>query len=222
MNKYHKIQSIFKRDPETKFKTFLMGEYSVPEFEYLADNEWVFTEKVDGTNIRVMWDGANVTFAGKTDEASIPGFLLSELEQTFSTTPARAKFRERFGFVKKSIVKERGGICMYGEGYGKKIQKVGAQYIADKTAFILSDVKVGHIWLERENVEDIAKFLGIPVVPIVGRGTLAEAIARVECGEPSRLGDLTMEGLVLRPVVELRDRMGQRVITKIKHKDFQS
>ena len=48
MTQYHKIQSVFKRDPNTKFKTLLEGEYSIPEFEYLKDNEWVFTEKVDG------------------------------------------------------------------------------------------------------------------------------------------------------------------------------
>lgn len=27
------------------------------EFDYLKDNTWIFTEKVDGTNIRIMWDG---------------------------------------------------------------------------------------------------------------------------------------------------------------------
>ena len=31
MNEYHKIQTVFKRDPETKYKTLLIGEYSVPK-----------------------------------------------------------------------------------------------------------------------------------------------------------------------------------------------
>ena len=51
MELYHKIQSVFKRDPATNHKRFLMGEYSLPEFEYLANNEWVATEKIDGTNV---------------------------------------------------------------------------------------------------------------------------------------------------------------------------
>ncbi len=55
MNEYHKIQSIYLRDPETKHKRFLIGQWTLPEFEYLADNEWSFTEKVDGTNIRIYW-----------------------------------------------------------------------------------------------------------------------------------------------------------------------
>ena len=47
MNQYHKIQTVFKRDPQANYKTLLFGQYSLPEFEYLAMNEWSFTEKVD-------------------------------------------------------------------------------------------------------------------------------------------------------------------------------
>lgn len=71
MKEYHKINTIFKRDPETRNKTLLEGQYSVPEFEYLANNKWIFTEKIDGTNIRVMWDGKKVTFGGKTECGSV-------------------------------------------------------------------------------------------------------------------------------------------------------
>lgn len=45
MKEYHKIQTVFKRDMATKHKTLLIGDYSLPEFEYLKDNTWVFTEK---------------------------------------------------------------------------------------------------------------------------------------------------------------------------------
>ena len=92
MNEYHKIQTVFDRDPDNKFKTLLEGQFSMPEFAYLAENEWVWTEKVDGTNIRVMCtdyqeDGAayGVTFGGRTDNAQIPAFLVSALEARFPT-----------------------------------------------------------------------------------------------------------------------------------------
>ena len=89
MEKYHKIQSVFKRDPATKNRHFLMGEYACPEFELLKDIEWVWTEKVDGTNIRIIWDGHKVTFNGKTDNAQIPAKLIATLQELF---PAE-KFR---------------------------------------------------------------------------------------------------------------------------------
>ena len=53
MKEYHKIQSVFKRDIANG--KIIEGKYSLPEFEYLKDNQWVFTEKVDGTNIRIIW-----------------------------------------------------------------------------------------------------------------------------------------------------------------------
>ena len=66
MEPYHKIQSIFKRDAENGYK--FTSEYSCPEFEYLQNNEWEFTEKVDGTNIRIIWDGQDgLRIAGRTE-----------------------------------------------------------------------------------------------------------------------------------------------------------
>lgn len=110
MKEYTKIQTVFLRDPETKFKTLLEGQYALPEFAYLADNAWIFTEKVDGTNIRVMI-GQSVTFGGKTDDAQIPARLLTRLEERF--LPQSDALFEAF---------PEGG-CLYGEGYGAKIQK---------------------------------------------------------------------------------------------------
>jgi hypothetical protein len=62
MNKYHKIEPIFERDMEGN-KKLIEGKFRNPLVEYLKDNEWVFTEKIDGTNIRVLWDGHKVSFS---------------------------------------------------------------------------------------------------------------------------------------------------------------
>jgi len=39
MNEYHKIVTVFKRNPEN-MRYLLEGEWALPEFEYLKDNEW--------------------------------------------------------------------------------------------------------------------------------------------------------------------------------------
>ena len=81
MREYHKIQSLFLRDPATQHRTFLHGQWSMPEFEYLADLEWTFTEKVDGTNIRVgvlrtvARTGSVITSAGLIFAASMFGLM---------------------------------------------------------------------------------------------------------------------------------------------------
>lgn len=216
MNEYHKIDTVFKRDPATNHKTLIIGDYSNDAFAYLANNEWVFTEKVDGTNIRIMCpdyreEGKQygITFGGKTDAAQIPAFLAERLQQRFMSDEQRTKLAEMFPE----------GACLYGEGYGARIQKGGGNYRPDQD-FVLFDVKIGDWWLERSNVEDIASKLGLDVVPIIGEGTLADMVKYTRHGFQSSWGQFVAEGIVARPRVELKKRNGQRIITKIKHKDF--
>ena len=112
-------------------------------------------------------------------------------------------------------------IC--GEGYGAKING-GGTYMEDGTSvdFIMFDLKIGTNWQNRESVEKCAKTFGVDVVPIVGTGTLYEAVNFIKTNPMSVLGPHTheMEGVVCRPVVELNDRAHNRLIVKIKWEDF--
>lgn len=211
MKIYHKIQTVFKRDMSNKGK-IIEGEFSLPEFKYLANNIWQWSEKVNGTNIRIMWDGESVVFGGKTDNAQLPVFLLYKLQELFEGTIKKKLFKDKFG--------EEGGVCLYGEGYGAKIQKGGGNYISDGVSFVLFDVMIDNLWLERENVEDIGKTFDLKVMPIIGEGTLSEMIEKTKQGFDSQWGNFKAEGIVARPKVELRDRRSNRIITKIKYKDF--
>jgi ATP-dependent RNA circularization protein (DNA/RNA ligase family) len=208
MKEYHKIQTVFKRDMENKGKTLLIGQWTLPEFEYLAGNQWVYTEKVDGTNIRIMFDGDKVSFCGKTDNAAIPAKLVERLRERF---PDGEAFKSAF---------DCGGVCLYGEGYGAGIQK-GGTYRPNQD-FVLFDVKVGDWWLQREDVEDVAVKLDLDIVPVIGRGTLHECIDRVRGGLESMWGNFQAEGIVARPATELVSRGGHRIIAKIKCRDFSS
>jgi hypothetical protein len=212
MKQYHKIQTVYLRNPEDNYKSLLYNQSAKPEFEYLQNITWVFTEKIDGTNIRIMWDGKNVMFGGKTDNAQIPAFLFQKLQELFLGTENIMKFREKFG--------EEGNVCLYSEGFGAKIQKGGGNYIKDGVNVALFDVKIGDIWLERENVEEIAEYFNIPFTPVIGKGSLREMVEITRKGFNSQWGDFIAEGIVARPIIELKNRMGDRIITKIKHKDF--
>ena len=66
MIEYNKIETLWKRDMEGT-KKLLEGEFRNPAVEFLKDNIWQFTEKIDGTNIRVHWDGHRVEFGGRTE-----------------------------------------------------------------------------------------------------------------------------------------------------------
>lgn len=210
MDQYHKIQTVYKRDDKGHI---LVGEWTRPEFEYLKDLQWAGTEKVDGTNIRVGWRrGEPLDIRGRTDKAQIPAPLLNQLHRLLST--------ELFDELIDSALTD--SMTLYGEGYGNKIQKVGHLYHSDEVDFVLFDVRVGDVWLERETVSSTASLLGIKAVPCRFRGTLEQAIYTVRVGFDSAWGSFPAEGLVLRPVVELQDRLGKRIIVKIKTRDFTS
>ena len=205
MNEYHKINTVFKRDRSTN--RIIEGDWTIPEFEYLAANLWAWSEKVDGTNIRVMFKGGAVTFGGKTDNAQIPAQLVARLNERF--LPMAEQMQEVFGC----------DACLYGEGYGAKIQKGGGNYRPDQD-FVLFDVRVNDFWLQRADVEDVAVKLGVDVVPIIGEGTLHDAIAQAKAGIGSTWGAFQAEGIVARPKTEMNTRNGHRIITKIKCRDF--
>lgn len=166
---------------------------------------------VHNTNIRVHWDGHKVEFGGRTDRAEIPKPLLEKLEELFSGHENEEIFEQKFG---------ENEVILFGEGYGPKIQNGGLY--RDDVSFILFDVQVGDLWLERKNVEDIAKTFNIDIVPIIFEDTLTKAIEYVKTNPDSIVAKngAKMEGLVGRPKVELLDRRGNRLIVKVKWEDM--
>ena len=211
MKEYNKIETIFNRDMEGT-KKLIEGSFRNETVEYLKDMPWIFTEKIDGTNIGIVWDGHKVTYQGRTQNSSIQSNVLNKLLELFGTNEVEELFEQKFGEM---------NVILYGEGYGAKVQKGGGNYRSD-VSFILFDVYLPEqdLFLKRDSVEDIAKTFGIEVVPIVLTGTIQEAIDFVKTNPTSTIGVAKMEGVVGHPMVELRDRIGKRLIVKIKACDF--
>ena len=219
MHKYHKILNVFKRQEEKPFK-LIMWQWTHPLFEYLADCEWDLTEKVDGTNIRIMWNpsmeergpfeeapDSKLLFGGKTDKAQLQPHLFTKLGELFTEEQFEKLYPET-------------PMCIYGEGYGVKIQK-GGKYIEDDVDFCAFDVMINNTWLDRVHVHEIAQNLGVIYAPEIGKTTLKEAVAMVIAQQlKSAWGDFIPEGIVARPTIELQNKIGRRVICKIKHEDF--
>ena len=201
---YTKIQTAFKRDER---KVIIPGDWTLPEFAYLADKDWIWTEKVDGTNIRLHWNGSKLTIGGRTDNAQVPASLVAKLGPL--SDPG----------LWHSVFPDADDVTVYGEGYGAKIQS-GGMYRPDQ-ALILFDVLVGRWWLTDENIADVAGKLGLDVVPKVGTFTLEQAWAEVAGGALTSLWEnARIEGLVGRPAVPLFTRKGDRLIVKMKVKDW--
>jgi hypothetical protein len=205
--KYPKINTLFKRETEKPCR-IILGEYALEEFANIK--YWQVQEKVDGTNIRINWDGEIVQFGGKTDKAKISPDLLFALHKLFTVEKMRNEFPDVYPEL---------SVTLYGEGYGAGIQ-TGANY-RPKPGFILFDVRVGKWWVKRVDCVKIANALSIPIVPlIVNWMTLSEIVEFVRSKPKSHCSLIKqpMEGIVAKTDLLLRN--GERVWFKLKARDF--
>ena len=206
MKEYQKIANIFKFDE--KYRE-IVGLNEI--FKVLENIKWIGTEKVDGTNIRIYWDGHNIQIAGRTANSQLPSHLYEHLYNTFMSKEMEYVFEQMFGDKE---------VYLFGEGYGHKIQNGGGLY-SDRAEFILFDVNIDGYDLTRDNVNDIANKLGLDSVPVVFEGTLPEAIEYVKSHPMSTINSAhEMEGLVLVPCIQLYDARGHLIKCKCKYRDL--
>jgi hypothetical protein len=219
VNAYPKIETLFDRNDDFTVDTTRLRR---PEFGLIS--EWVLTEKIDGTNIRLIFTRREGYFdidydvRGKSDNAQLPPQLLNTLREwcVASTVEVRA-IMDTFNLT---------SYVLYGEGYGPKIQN-GGRYRSDQ-GFILFDVASNGAWLDEQQITDTAKRLGLARVPTLGDpATIAEAVNLCRNGFSSDAAEnydpeFAAEGVVARTAVPLYDRRGDRIMWKLKAKDFRA
>lgn len=130
MNTYEKTYNLFARFKEKPFiGKYNEGEYFTHVFPKVAQDAWVYTEKIDGMNMRVIIDDAGaVSIRGRSNKAQIPGDLQENIE---------AMVVNRSGKL-IALAQNRGVVTLYGEGYGPGIQK--GQGYRDTKGFVLFDI----------------------------------------------------------------------------------
>ena len=202
---YQKIAGPFKRDMTTN--KVIPGAWTSPELEALADTPiWFATEKIDGTNMRVMWDGYRVTVGGRTERSELHKQLVDTMTEMFP----EEKFEQTFG---------EKPVTIFGEGYGAGIQN-GGKYSTEKS-FAMFDVAVNGKYLRSQDVLNLGYSWDIKHAPLLlDDATLHEVISRVKNGLQSGYGSFNAEGMVAKTNLGLLDHRGDRIIVKVKDVDF--
>lgn len=211
----------YRRGPEFGFK--------LPAVEQIS--KWLVLEKVDGMNIRVIFEAGNgaaptLRFAGRTDKANLPGDLVAYLEETFTID----RMIRTFGHTHEEqpdVWHIPESVVLFGEGFGPGIQKAGQAY-ADITGgakrFILFDALVDRRWwLSWDNIVDVAQKLFVAHVPVLARDADLDMIDMIVSDRESLLqlpGGEHVEGVVARTDPYLFDARGQRVMFKHKVRDL--
>lgn len=217
---YPKIDTLYNRDDR---HFVIAGQLRRPEFGIIKG--WSLTEKIHGINTRVtLFDSGEIEYGGKTDDAIILPELLEYLKRTFTPEVLKAAL----WLPNKTIPKFA---TIYGEGYGPKMMSGSGKYRKD-VSFRLFDCLIegvnGSWWLERSSIEDVARKLGIKCVPIIGYIDHLPETAQdlymilsesVVAREESGTGELP-EGIVANSHPFIYDNKGNRLIWKLKMKDF--
>lgn len=164
-------------------------------------------EKIHGTSAHVAWvDGAVRLSSG--------GEKHDRFATLFDTTVLAAAF---------SAV-GHAAVTVYGEAYGGSQQAQKWRY-GERLKFIAFEVQVGETWLSVPQAHDVASKLGFEFVHYAKVPTElstldAERDAPSEQAKRNGVdGDKPREGVVLRPLLEMRCSNGERVMAKHKRDD---
>ncbi len=116
-------------------------------------------------------------------------------------------------------------VYIYGEFFGKKIQKCGGNYDKDNNRFAVFDICMQGWWFPIDMLADYCAKLGLCLAPYLGQMTIEEAENMVKGGFKTRVPNVTNpdfieEGIVARPTVPIKDPRGNRIIVKIKYCDY--
>ncbi len=176
--------------------------------EILKFKECYALEKIHGTSANISWSNETVNlFSG--------GEKFERFASLFDLEDLKTKFEE-LGHSK---------IHVYGEAYGGKQQGMKDVY-GEELKFVVFDVKIGDMWLEVPNAENITNKLGLEFVFYEKVSTEIEELNKQRDRDSTQairngvgIGK-KMEGVVLRPLTEMTLKTGERVIAKHKRDEF--
>jgi len=116
-------------------------------------------------------------------------------------------------------------IIIFGEAYGGKCQGMKDTY-GPNLKFVAFEVKIGDVWLEVPNAEDVCNKVGLEFVAYRKVSTdlaLLDYERDLDSTQAIRNGmgpGKMREGVVLRPPIEVILKSGERIIAKHKRPEF--
>lgn len=165
-------------------------------------------EKIHGTSAHIKFKNGELTFysGGETHERFVALFSPQFLKTYLSSFA-------------------QGEITIYGEAYGGRMQGMRETY-GDELKFVVFDVKFNDTWLTVPHAHAAATMLKLEFVDYVKIPTTMDAINAerdrdsVQAIRNNVGAGKKREGVVLRPLEELVDSRGNRIIAKHKNAEF--
>ena len=179
-----------------------------------ATTEWILQEKLHGSNscfIHQYFDGEKEIKLGRRN-GLVPE---KELKSFFNIGKAYEPYMLSLADLAETVCYERGldsrnhRVIVYSELYGNNIQK-GMKY-SDNETIAVFDIRIDNTFLSYQDVESMCSRHGIPMAPLVMKGTLDELVEKfsVQLEDMNSLVprvlheqdimDAPAEGVIVRP-----------------------
>ena len=192
MKDFTAIEELFEKAESGKYKEWIIKD---PTVEYLANNSWDWVKFNEGERIVIHWDGNGVDYKAESERD-----LKSALGFTFFSESAKDMFKLLF---------KNKGTYLYGI-YVCRAYNPHNEFCFE--TFELEDVKVDGAYLPREGVENVARAFGLDNAPVLGHGTLKQAVLYVKAHPGTNV--------VCRPSHEMQNEKGERVIVRVMYDGF--
>lgn len=215
--KYEKFSSPFKKDDKF-FNTIEMAQN-------LPVGTWIKTEKIDGTNIRIILTKPEEGMLQVKREVHIASRkLILNREDKGSNQYLDCLKDVNLHKIEEYFKDVDSTVTIYGEGYGAGVQK-GGIYSKEKR-FRVFDIRIGEAYQDFEYVKKVCLDNQLNLVPIIGE---VREITYGECHNSLVKFKETLlkegdggkpEGIVYKFEPVLLNKYKERLIFKVKFKDF--
>jgi hypothetical protein len=193
--------------------------------DILLFKECYASEKIHGSSSHVSWKvDISDSLAGSKTE-SLTFFAGGEKHENFIKIFDQESLKEKFRLL------GRESVIVWGEVYGGRCQGMSHTY-GKELKFIAFEVKIGETWLSVPDAANVVESLGLEFVyykkiPTNIIDIDAERDAPSEQAFRNGMADRNdpstfklREGVVLRPIIEVRKNNGERIIAKHKGEAF--
>lgn len=210
--KYRKIYTLFERD--SKFKIVDSLE---PHLEGITNiKKFVVTEKIDGTNCGIVITPDKQVLIRKRSD-----FIKDDKEHHIYYEAINTIDLER---IKDYFHDSEATITIFGEACGGSIQKHGTIY-SDEPTFMVFDVQVNNSFFDWLSLKKFCSEVGLKIVPYLGDTILEKYTVEymknvLERCKKYLYDSEHSEGIVVRSEPPLLNKFGQRMMFKLKFRDF--
>jgi len=195
-----KTLTLFKRGDDFKVKPWLFTDQRFGLLNY-----WLVTEKMDGMSVILSANSENYGIHGRS-----PNTQFTPEQESFLHDQTSAAI----GRLSKHILYDGKKVDIYAELVGPGVN--GNSHNFKDLQLYVFDVRINDFWLDWTNTASVAQDADLVTVPVIYTMTLPEIVRLVRDTPQTEY----FEGIVARSDPYLYNNKGERLMFKLKAKDF--